>query len=99
MAGHRVCLVLVMKKDWYSKACLKTISAIMTRTGETLASVESVTAGHIQSALSMARAMYFFEGGITTFNLKQKSAILAVNTTIAIPVYLPATLSIAGKGS
>jgi len=43
--------------------------------------------------------MDFFEGGITTFNLKQKSAILAVNTAIAIPVFLPATLSIAGKGS
>ena len=59
----------------------------MTMRGERLATAESVTAGHLQSALSLApRAMNFFEGGVTTYNLKQKSAILSVSVNIVVSV-------------
>lgn len=41
---------------------------------ETLAVAESVTSGHLQAALSLANnARKFFQGGITTYNLGQKS--------------------------
>lgn len=42
--------------------------------GETVAVAESVTAGHLQVALSLAsNAMDFFQGGITAYNLGQKA--------------------------
>lgn len=45
----------------------------------TLAVAESVTAGHLQAALSLAEnAGHFFQGGITTYTLEQKVKLLDV---------------------
>ena len=47
---------------------------------QTLAVAESVTAGHLQAAISSATmASEFFQGGITTYNLGQKARHLDVN--------------------
>lgn len=52
----------------------------MTAHNHTLAVAESVTSGHLQAALSLAEnASQFFQGGITAYNLGQKSRHLKVN--------------------
>lgn len=51
----------------------------MTESGATIAVAESVTSGLIQNALSQATdATKFFQGGITVYNLGQKSRHLNV---------------------
>jgi len=58
---------------------LKTISKHMMQQCETVAVAESVTSGLIQSAFSLAdNASNFFQGGITTYNLGQKSRHLGI---------------------
>lgn len=55
------------------------------RNEHTVAVAESVTAGHLQEALSLAaNAMNFFQGGITTYNLGQKSRHLHVEPVHAL---------------
>jgi nicotinamide-nucleotide amidase len=52
---------------------------------QTVAVAESVTAGHLQVAFSMAEnAWQFFQGGITTYNLMQKAKHLHVDPTHAL---------------
>src|SRR5688572_28287113 len=52
---------------------------------QTVAVAESVTAGHLQVAFSMAeRASEFFQGGITTYNLGQKARHLHVDPIHAL---------------
>lgn len=52
---------------------------------QTVAVAESVTAGHLQVAFSMAEnAREFFQGGITTYNLGQKSRHLQVDPIHAL---------------
>lgn len=52
---------------------------------QTVAVAESVTAGHLQVAFSMAEnAMDFFQGGITVYNLGQKTKHLHVEPIHAI---------------
>jgi nicotinamide-nucleotide amidase len=52
---------------------------------QTVAVAESVTAGHLQVAFSMAEhAQEFFQGGITVYNLGQKSRHLQVNPIHAL---------------
>jgi PncC family amidohydrolase len=67
---------------------LKIISAIkdhMLRHKQTLAVAESVTSGHLQAALSLADgASEFFQGGITAYNLGQKSKHLQVEPIRAL---------------
>jgi PncC family amidohydrolase len=47
---------------------------------QTIAVAESVTAGQLQVALSLAdKAMEFFQGGITAYNLGQKSKHLGID--------------------
>jgi nicotinamide-nucleotide amidase len=47
---------------------------------ETLAVAESVTAGYVQAILSSAEeATFFFQGGITTYNLGQKCKHLNID--------------------
>lgn len=47
---------------------------------QTVAVAESVTSGHLQAALSLAGdASGFFQGGITTYNLGQKSRHLHID--------------------
>lgn len=51
----------------------------------TIAVAESVTAGNIQAAFSLAKnAIRFFQGGITVYNLEQKCRHLGVEPTDAI---------------
>jgi nicotinamide-nucleotide amidase len=51
---------------------------------ETIAVAESVTAGHLQAAISLAEnASYFFQGGITAYNLGQKCRHLNIEPTQA----------------
>ena len=54
-------------------------TALLTR-GESVAVAESVTAGNLQAALSLAeQAMAFFQGGVTAYNLVQKATHLGVD--------------------
>ncbi|MEO7988934.1 MAG: nicotinamide-nucleotide amidohydrolase family protein [Chryseolinea sp.] len=58
---------------------LSAISRYMIRKGETIAIAESVTAGLIMSNVSSAHnASLFFQGGITAYNLGQKTKQLKV---------------------
>jgi nicotinamide-nucleotide amidase len=57
-----------------------TIRALLRERKETLAVAESVTAGYVQAILSAAEeATFFFQGGITTYNLGQKCKHLQVD--------------------
>ncbi len=52
---------------------------------KTIAVAESVTAGHLQAALSIATdASIFFQGGITTYNIGQKCRHLHIEPTHAL---------------
>jgi len=57
-----------------------TIRAILQDRHETLAVAESVTAGYVQAILSSAEeATFFFQGGITTYNIGQKRRHLLID--------------------
>lgn len=57
----------------------------MIRHHETISVAESVTSGHIQASLSLAEnAREFFHGGITAYNLGQKSRHLYVEAIHAL---------------
>lgn len=68
----------------FEKKDLGYISKILQSRSESLAVAESVTAGLIQARFSLAKdAMMFFQGGITTYNLGQKTKQLDVDPIIA----------------
>lgn len=59
---------------------IERIKEIMTTTGKTLAVAESITCGNLQSVLgSVSGASDFFKGGITAYNLGQKTRHLSVD--------------------
>jgi PncC family amidohydrolase len=61
------------------------IGKMLTDRKQTIAVAESVTAGHLQTSLSLAeKAMDFFQGGITAYNLGQKTRQLHVEPIHAI---------------
>jgi nicotinamide-nucleotide amidase len=61
------------------------IKNYMLKHRQTLAVAESVTSGHLQAALSLAvGASEFFQGGITAYNIGQKSRHLKVNAIHAL---------------
>jgi len=63
----------------YNKKDISIVASYMLEHEETLAVAESVTSGHIQAALSLAdNARKFFQGGITAYNLGQKSRHLHI---------------------
>ena len=63
----------------YDEKIVNTIKEILTDRKETISVAESVTAGHLQAALSSAiEASQFFQGGITVYNLGQKCRHLGV---------------------
>lgn len=69
----------------YNTAIINEIKEILTARSETLATAESVTSGHLQAALSLAKmASQFFQGGITTYNLNQKQQHLKVDAVHAM---------------
>jgi nicotinamide-nucleotide amidase len=52
---------------------------------ETLAIAESVTSGHIQAAVSLASmATAFFQGGVTAYNINQKTRLLNIDSVHAL---------------
>ena len=64
----------------YDENLVNTIKDILCQRAQTIAVAESVTAGHLQAALSSAiEASRFFQGGITAYNLGQKCRHLQVN--------------------
>lgn len=59
---------------------LNSIARYMQSHGETLAVAESVTAGNLQAALSLADGtLNFFQGGITAYNIGQKTRHLNID--------------------
>ncbi|MEX2235215.1 MAG: CinA family protein [Cyclobacteriaceae bacterium] len=64
----------------YNVEEISQIKDYMVNNHHTLGVAESVTSGHIQAAFSLATdASKFFQGGITAYNLGQKSRHLHVN--------------------
>lgn len=62
-----------------SDPVIQSIGNILIERQQTVAVAESVTSGHIQSILSTAaEAARFYQGGITTYNVGQKSRHLQV---------------------
>jgi nicotinamide-nucleotide amidase len=61
-------------------AALTAIRKVLIQNKQSLAVAESVTAGQLQTAFSFAeKAMEFFQGGITTYNIGQKARHLHVD--------------------
>ena len=66
---------------------------------QTVAVAESVTSGHLQAALSLGQnARQFYQGGLTAYNLGQKSRHLLVEPIHAFavapgPVWTPLIVS------
>lgn len=70
----------VMKKALYDLAAIEGVKEFMISRDHTIATAESVTSGHIQAALSLAaEASRFFQGGMTAYNLSQKTRHLHVD--------------------
>jgi PncC family amidohydrolase len=62
-----------------------TIRSLLAERHETLAVAESVTAGYVQAILSSAEeATFFFQGGITTYNIGQKCKHLQIDPIEAL---------------
>lgn len=63
---------------------LHTISTYLLARKETLAVAESVTSGLVMASFSLAKnATQFFQGGITAYNLGQKTKQLSVDPILA----------------
>jgi PncC family amidohydrolase len=61
------------------------IGNYMIGNSQTIGVAESVTAGHLQAALSLAEeASRFFQGGITVYNVGQKARHLKINPIHAL---------------
>lgn len=64
----------------YDEKVVNTIKDILSQRRQTVSVAESVTAGHLQAALSSAiQASDFFQGGITVYNLGQKCRHLGID--------------------
>lgn len=73
------------KGDMYNLDIVTGIKDILTSKNETLAIAESVTSGHIQAAISLApMATSFFQGGVTAYNIHQKTRLLSIDATHAL---------------
>jgi len=65
----------------YPVPIINAIGKTLIRKKETIAVAESVTAGHLQAALSLAEnARRFFHGGVVAYNLGQKVTLLHVDS-------------------
>jgi nicotinamide-nucleotide amidase len=63
----------------YDIAAVNHIKEILLKRNETLSIAESVTSGHLQAAVSLATlATEFYQGGLTAYNLAQKTKILNI---------------------
>ena len=69
----------------FDKKITDQIGKILTDRQQTIAVAESVTAGHLQTSLSFAeKALDFFQGGITAYNIGQKTRHLGIDPMHAI---------------
>ena len=69
----------------FGKKIADQIGKILTDRQQTIAVAESVTAGHLQTSLSLAEnALDFFQGGITAYNIGQKTLHLGIDPIHAI---------------
>jgi nicotinamide-nucleotide amidase len=69
-----------MTNHGYNIDTINSISEILQKKHETLAVAESVTAGQLQTAFSLATgAIQIFQGGITAYNIGQKSRHLLID--------------------
>jgi nicotinamide-nucleotide amidase len=69
----------------FNKEDIKNAAQNMVRHKQTIAVAESVTAGFLQAAFASAdNASLFFQGGITTYNIKQKYTHLHIHLEHAI---------------
>lgn len=69
----------------FDKKIADQIGQILTDRHQTIAVAESVTAGHLQASLSLAeKASDFFQGGITAYNIGQKTRHLGIDPIHAI---------------
>jgi nicotinamide-nucleotide amidase len=74
-----------LEKSLFDQKLINSIKDWMVNHNETIAVAESVTSGLLQLALSSAsEAMDFYQGGITAYNLGQKSRHLLVEPIHAL---------------
>ena len=82
-----------MRNFNFDKTTIDSIKAQLLKKGETVAVAESVTSGMLQLALSTAdKAIYFYQGGITAYNIGQKTRHLYID-----PVYAEACNCVSEK--
>lgn len=75
---------MLKPQDFYQDLANKA-GQILKEKNQTIAVAESVTAGQLQTSLSLADgAMDFFQGGITAYNLGQKSKHLGIDPIHAL---------------
>ena len=68
-----------------NKKLIDTAGSLLMKKKNTIAVAESVTAGNVQAAFSLAKdAVSFFQGGITVYNIGQKCRHLMVEPTHAL---------------
>lgn len=71
----------------YNEEIINRIKDIIVKKGETVSVAESVTSGHFQVAFSLAmEASQYFQGGITVYNIGQKTRHLNIEPTYALEV-------------
>jgi len=72
-------------KNIYPLSDIETVKDQLLSRQATIAVAESVTAGHLQAALSQAAdARQFFQGGMTAYNIGQKCRLLGVEPVHAL---------------
>lgn len=82
-----------MDNEQLNKGLADKIGEALTGFKQTIAVAESVTSGHLQACLSLAdKALDFFQGGITAYNIGQKTKHLGVN-----PIHALATNCVSEK--
>lgn len=74
-----------MERTQFDLTVINAIKDTLIKKQQTLAVAESVTAGYLQTAFSLAEnAMDFFQGGITAYNLGQKARHLQIDPVYAL---------------
>lgn len=77
----------------YDRETIELISEKLQSSRQTVAAAESVTAGHLQAALSSGKAAgKYFQGGISVYNLGQKCRQLGVE-----PIHAESTNCVSDK--
>jgi nicotinamide-nucleotide amidase len=69
----------------FDDSAIKKIKDLLIERKQTIAVAESVTSGFLQAAISSApEAIYFFQGGITAYNIGQKCRHLDIDPIHAV---------------